>query len=214
LVNFLLLIEKIIEYNKKTIDNGLTPQKIYQLCSCIREAFCLSYAIRKHNNLFLYSKKEDILISFLGKKLRYLGPDERSQAILLLKAVNIGKVISQTNYNYPKESTPGINVIRFSNESSFLQYIDSLFVSTYFLDIEYYDGLIKEPEKIDSVYIRDDTLFVISSSELNNNFNEIYNHFMKQKNVKFISLTDIKPIENKILYINFIKDQQEIKNKI
>ncbi|MHA2184225.1 MAG: hypothetical protein ACXAAI_04420, partial [Promethearchaeota archaeon] len=72
----------------------------------------------------------------------------------------------------------------------------------------------KEPEKMDSVYIRDDAFFVISSSDLNKNFNEICNHFMKQKNVKFISLTDIKPIENKILYINFIKDQQEIKNRI
>jgi tRNA pseudouridine-54 N-methylase len=214
LVNFLLLIEKIIEYNKKTIDNGLTPLKIYQLCSCIREAFFLSYAIRKYNNLFLYFKKEHILISVLGKKLRYLGPDERSQAILLLKAVNIGKGIFPTNYNYPKESTPGINVIRFSNDLSFLQYLDSLLKSSYLLDIESCYGLLKEPEKIDSVYIRDDALFVISSSELNKNFNEICNHFMKQKNVKFISLTDIKPIENKILYINFIKDQQETKNKI
>jgi tRNA pseudouridine-54 N-methylase len=213
-VNFLLLIGKIIEYNKKTIDNGLTPLKIYQLCSCIREAFCLSYAIRKQNNLFLYSKKDHILISVLGKKLRYLGPDERSQAILLLKAVNIGKGISPTNYNYPKESTPGINVIRFSNDSSFLQYLDSLLESPYFLDIESGDGLLKEPEKMDSVYIRDDAFFVISSSDLNKNFNEICNHFMKQKNVKFISLTDIKPIENKILYINFIKDQQETKNRI
>ncbi|MFX1531798.1 MAG: hypothetical protein ACFFBC_11850, partial [Promethearchaeota archaeon] len=87
MVNFLLLFEKIIEYTKKQINKGLTPQKIYELCSCIRETFCLSYSIRKNNNLYLYFQEENLLLSFIGKKLRYLGPDERSQALLLLKAL-------------------------------------------------------------------------------------------------------------------------------
>ncbi len=88
MVNFLLLLEKIIQYNKEIIDKGLTPKKIYELCSCIRETFCLSYSIRKDNNLLLYFQKEHILVSFIGEALRYLGPDERSQALLLEKALN------------------------------------------------------------------------------------------------------------------------------
>ena len=97
LANFLLIIEEIIDFTKKDIDIGYTPPLIYKICSCIREAFCLSYAIRKNNNLFLYFQKEKILIKFEGSRLRYLGPDERSQAILLKKVLD--KSISTINSN-------------------------------------------------------------------------------------------------------------------
>ena len=66
MVNFLLILEKIIEYDKKIIDKGLTPQKVYGLCSCIREVFCLSYSIRKNNILYLYFQKEHVLVKFEG----------------------------------------------------------------------------------------------------------------------------------------------------
>ncbi|MHA1915104.1 MAG: hypothetical protein ACW986_00210 [Promethearchaeota archaeon] len=211
MVNFLLLIEKLIEYDKKTIDEGLTPLKIYQFCSCIRETFCLSYAIRKNNNLFFYFQKEHLLVSFSGNKLRYLGPDERSQAILLLKAINNGKQIPVEDNNFQRESTPGISVTRFSNYSSFFHHIDSLIEGIYVFDVDSSEGLLKEPEILDPVSIRDDTLFIISTYNLDKKINGLFDLFTKKKkNVKFISLTDIKPIENKILYINFRKDHQEI----
>jgi len=97
LANFLLIIEEIIDFTKKDIDKGYTPPLIYKICSCIREAFCLSYAIRKNNNLYLYFQKEKILIKFEGSRLRYLGPDERSQALLLKKAFE--KNISKSKLN-------------------------------------------------------------------------------------------------------------------
>ena len=82
LANFLLIIEELINYTKEDIDKGHTPLYIYALCSCIRETFCLSYAIRKNNTLYLYFQEEKILIKFEGSNLRYLGPDDRSQSLL------------------------------------------------------------------------------------------------------------------------------------
>ena len=209
MVNFLLLVEKIIEYDKSTIDKGLTPPNIYKICSCIREAFCISYAIRKKNNLFFYFQEEYILISFLGKKLKYLGPDERSQAILLLKAINHGKQTTAKTYNIPRESTPGIFISKFSNHSSFINYIDSIIEGVYVFEVEPSEVLKKGSRIIGPESIRDDALYIIPFYVLNKEINGIFDLFTKKKNIKFISLTDIKPIENKILYINFRKDNQE-----
>ena len=115
MVNFLLLFEKIINYSKKDIDKGKTPLNVYKICSCIRETFCLSYAIRKDNVLYLYFQKEHVLIKFEGQTLRFLGPDERSQAILIKKALNkIYEKFDNENNKWVK-STPGIFGKRFSN---------------------------------------------------------------------------------------------------
>ena len=103
LVNFLLFLENTINYDKRDIDEGRTPPLIYKICSCLREAFCLSYAIRKNNNVYFYFQRDHVLIKFDGKELRYLGPDERSQALLLEKALK-----KQTTSNLDKWS-PSLN---------------------------------------------------------------------------------------------------------
>ncbi|MHA1764008.1 MAG: hypothetical protein ACTSYC_09685, partial [Promethearchaeota archaeon] len=87
MVNFLLIIKRIAPFTKKDIDKGNTPLEIYDLCTCIKETFCLSYAIRKLNDLYLYFIEESLFLKFHGGELKYLGSDERSQAILLLKAI-------------------------------------------------------------------------------------------------------------------------------
>ncbi|MFX1311284.1 MAG: hypothetical protein ACFFHD_01555 [Promethearchaeota archaeon] len=120
MVNFLLLIKEINYYNKNGIDKGNIPIIIYKLCSCIRETFCLSYSIRKSNNLYLYFVKEYVLIRFKGKNLRFLGPDERSQALLLYKALNKAKHILSPDYERWYESTPGIYIKIYSDNNTFI----------------------------------------------------------------------------------------------
>ncbi|MHA1932472.1 MAG: hypothetical protein ACW96X_08025 [Promethearchaeota archaeon] len=213
MVNFLLLIEKITQYTKEIIDKGLTPQKVYELCSCIRETFCLSYSIRKANNLFLYFQKEHILVSFIGKELRYLGPDERSQALLLEKALNKANRIDFNVKDGRKQSTPGIYVLKFIDHSNFLGYINSLVIGEVFIITDQEEFIKKERD----IYAHnsnfelfiDRNLFIIPMDVNLFGESKMIDLFKEMKNIKFFSLSKIKQIENKILYINYRKDNQE-----
>ncbi|GAI62474.1 unnamed protein product [marine sediment metagenome] len=126
LVNFLILIEKFPKFSKSDVDVGKTPIYVYNLCSIIRESFCLSYSIRKNNNLYLYFKALQLLIKYEGKKLRFLGSDERSQAILLNKALE--KIIGNDKLQTQEweKSTPGIFVKRLSNSGFILENINNI----------------------------------------------------------------------------------------
>ncbi len=120
LVNILILIEKISKFTKSNIDKGKTPLDIYNLCSIIRESFCCSYSIRKDNNLYIYINSIHILIKFEGNSLRYLGSDERSQALLLNKALDKINEAEKINFQGMQKSTPGIFVKRLLNGESIL----------------------------------------------------------------------------------------------
>ena len=126
MVNFLILIKNVSDYTKKDIDKGNTPLDIYKICLCIKEAFCLSYAIRKQNILYLFIVQELALIKFDGIKLRYLGSDERSQALLLRKALDRLKNLNITEHDKWMRSTPGIYVRTFKNYKSYIYYVSTL----------------------------------------------------------------------------------------
>lgn len=212
MVNFLILQEKIIDYNKKTIDKGLTPQKVYEICSCLREAFCLSYSIRKNNSLYLYFQKEHVLIKFEGKELRYLGPDERSQALLLEKVLRKVKSESNTKNDSWLKSTPGIFIKKFLNDFSFMAFYKSIAIGTSFLIInntqieeDIVDDLILNKQIFD---IKDDDFFIIPTYTITQEISNIIELFKKSKNTKLLSFSKIKDVEDIILYINFKKDQQ------
>ncbi|MHA2281082.1 MAG: hypothetical protein ACXAC5_09550 [Promethearchaeota archaeon] len=213
MVNFLLLIEKITQYNKEIIDKGHTPQKVYELCSCIRETFCLSYSIRKNNNLFLYFQKEHILVSFIGKELRYLGPDERSQALLLEKALNKANRIDIKVKDGRKQSTPGIYILKFLDHSSFLGYITSLIIGNIYIIIDRKAFSKKERDiyasNFNLEFFIDKNLFIIPTYNYIIGNSKMLDLFNEMKNIKFFSLSKIKQIENKILYINYRKDHQD-----
>ncbi|MFW9867971.1 MAG: hypothetical protein ACFFEN_17895 [Candidatus Thorarchaeota archaeon] len=212
MVNFILLIEELIDYNKKDIDKGQTPLKIYELCSCIRETFCLSYSFRKNNNLYLYFFKEHILVSLLGIELRYLGPDERSQALLLERALNTAKGLIKLGINGRKKSTPGIYLRKFTDDWSFIADLSLIVKGTNYILLENNDSIIDDREEIsfDGEFVIDDNcIFIIPVSPIFRNTHKFLTLFKKMKNIKFFSLSKIKQIENKILYINFRKDHQE-----
>ena len=215
MVNFLLLLENVIEYDKKTIDRGLTPQEVYELCSCIRETFCISYSIRKDNNLYIYLRNFHNLISFIGKKLRFLGPDERSQALLLYKALKIARENQYLTEKRITESTPGIYVTKFLNDLDFIGYMKSKIRGLYYNLIDR-EKPIKEQlvrpnlvEKLED--INNNNLYILAPHLENPNFSDL---IKEMKNIKVLSLSKIKSIENKILYINYSKDRQSEKGSL
>ena len=207
MVNFVLLIHNFTKYSKKDIDKGNTPLDIYNLCSSIRETFCLSYSIRKNNNLYFYLQNSYELIKFEGKSLRFLGPDERSQALLLNKALL--RTNQLTYFENWVKSTPGIFVRKFKDESRVLNYFRIL--------LEERAIMISEVESKENDFLS--LLTLIGLKEIENYFFllptykkiNILNDFIRNlaKNIKitYISFPSITSIENKILNINYLIDR-------
>ncbi|MFX1328720.1 MAG: hypothetical protein ACFE91_11385 [Promethearchaeota archaeon] len=212
MVNFLLLIEKIIKYSKEIIDDGLTPEKIYELCSCIRETFFLSYSLRNENNFYLFFQKECILIKFEGKRLQYLGPDERSQALLLEKALFRAKERISNNYVSWIKSTPGIFIRKFSNYIRFIEYYGSISDGNNYLMVddygEYNKGLDSPILNKHLDEINENDFFILPTYKLSKENSEILNSFIQLQTINILLLSKIKSIEDKILFINFRKDKQ------
>lgn len=195
LVRFLILIETISSFNKKAIDEGNTPLDIYKLCSCLREVFCLSYSIRKENGIYIAINQNLLIIKLSGKYLRYLGPDERSQAILLLKALEIQEAIP---YNKWINSTPGIFIKKTINLDQFLTSIQEI-GEKFFLIEDINSNLRKNTNY---TFTHQDVIILDESREKNlalHNLGEL----------ERIHLPKTFSLENKILYINYQLDQQE-----
>ncbi|MHA1264723.1 MAG: hypothetical protein ACTSRS_05730 [Candidatus Helarchaeota archaeon] len=94
----------MFEIHKEYFTHGFPPE-IYQVIMSIQATFFLSHKIRKETDLFLVFLDENLIIHYRGKKLRYLGPDERSIGMLLMKALNRGRKLPPM---CQIESTPGI----------------------------------------------------------------------------------------------------------
>ena len=210
LVNFLLYIENVSDYSKKDIDNGHTPLDIYQVCSIIRESFCCSYSIRKNNSLYLYVAPTQILIKIDGISLRYLGSDERSQALLLKKALDKVNRVGKLDSQRWQKSTPGIFVKRLLNNESLLENIIDLYNDKIIVIKEFEKGFMKSD--------------IINLGELDNLTEYCYIFPIPQNSritedflgriegkykIDYVNLAKIRGIENKILYVNFLIDQKE-----
>ncbi|TXT67255.1 MAG: tRNA (Pseudouridine(54)-N(1))-methyltransferase [Promethearchaeota archaeon] len=209
-MRFLLLSKVITNYTKKDIDCGLVPPKIYEICCCIRETFCLSYSIRKNSDLFLYFVEEKIVIKFIGTHLRYLGPDERSQAILLLKALKKrNKAISTKKWI---NSTPGIYIKQYENHDSFLLE----FFGQYMMNFCYYVSFRKGNVAQNVNLFLDTTLnnldqtsgFIFPLYHLYDSNPIFFNTLLDNKtlNLKVIYLTNIHLIQDKIICVNHYLD--------
>lgn len=208
MVDFLLIFEDIPQYTKTDIDKGLTPPKVYKLCSCIRETFCLSYSIRKRNNLYVLFYKELALIKFQGNKLRFLGSDERSQAILLNKAIT--KILETTMSNAWKKSTAGIFIRKIEGLRKFLNDIELINHNIIIIKNNYFQGdFYLTIEQLKSLTDLKEYLYIIPYFPKESKLTNIFASLEKINNVKFVMFPKIKKIENKILFINFIIDQQK-----
>jgi len=209
LVNFLILSKKLIKYGKKDIDQGKTPPEIYTLCSCIREVFCLSYALRKKNNLYLYFFENHLGVKFIGRELRYLGSDERSQALLLNKAIK--KYNENKNSNWIR-STPGIYVSYFSSHEYLLEQIIpfQLNPKVWIFDLEHKESQIQDmgPKNI-PLSSDEENLFVLIPLL---DIEKQYTQFIELINLKnnsppsLINIPNINKPQDRLLYVNFCLD--------
>ena len=219
MVNFLIITSKITPFSKKDVDEGNTPPDIYKLCVGIREAFCVSYNIRKDNNLYFYIEKSHKLIKFIGDELRYLGSDERSQALLF------NKVLS---FNHPADnnwtqSTPGIYVRTFKNNQEFTDFLigdekELVFIleNTTPLSLPFLYHLQGYPKikKIHQIKELNKKHLIIPAKPLDNkiliDILKIIteNHTSELKSIKLTSLSKVNSLGDKVLYVNFQIDQQ------
>ena len=204
-MDFLIFLECVSQYTKKDIDVGKTPLDVYTLCAIIRESFCISYTIRKTNNLYLYIESNHLLIKIEGKSVRYLGSDERSQALLLLRAIL--KIENNENYNDRGwiKSTPGIYVKKLPSSDLILEKINDnrIFIT----DIS--KGKVKQNvnygENLDE---NSSHCYLFSFSQESIPFLKFIQKVNEECSLKNIDLSKIRGIENKILYINFLDDHR------
>lgn len=214
LTEFLLILENLTNYNKKDVDQGKIPSDVYIICSCIRNVFCLSYSIRKDNIFYLFITKRNLIIKLDGKRLKYLGPDERSQSLLLNKALNL----SNQTYNMKNQldwikSTPGIFIQNFPSEKSLVDILISITNKNFAIfngnNILFTDFIKISPKNLKQL----ERSFLIFPSYLNNHNNfEIFYQLNEKKTILNFKIPYIKSIEDKILYINFQIDRLKEKN--
>ena len=214
MVNFLILIEKFPNFSKSDIDVGKTPIYVYNICSIIREAFCLSYSIRKNNNLYLYFESLQLLIKYEGKKLRFLGSDERSQAILLNKALENKNGYGKVKTHEWVKSTPGIFVKRLPNSGSILENINNILHNKIVFIAEFENkDLYLDIINLNDLDDMSEFCYILPYSQ-NSQISLRFLQVIKENyNLKYINLSNIKGIENKILFINFRIDQSTNINK-
>jgi len=206
-LDFLIFLECVTKYTKSDIDKGKTPLDVYKLCAIIRESFCISYTIRKTNNLYLYIESNHLLIKIEGKSVRYLGSDERSQALLLLRAIM--KIENDENYNDRGwiKSTPGICVKKLLSSELILENINANFNDNRIFITDISKENVKYGENIDE---NSSLCFLFSFSQESIIFLKFIQKVNEECSLKNIDLSKIRGIENKILYINFLFDQQKL----
>ena len=208
-MDFLIFLECVTRYTKSDIDKGKTPLDVYTLCAIIRESFCISYTIRKNNNLYLYIETDHLFIKIEGKSVRYLGSDERSQALLLLRAIM--KIETNENYNDREwiKSTPGIYVKKLPSSEFILENINGIFNDNriFITDIskEKVKQNVKYGDKIDE---NSSQCYIFSFSQESISFLKFLQKVNEECSLKSIDLSEIRGIENKILYINFLYDHK------
>jgi len=202
-------VESVSKYTKGDIDEGKTPLDVYTLCAIIRESFCISYTIRKDNNFYLYNETDHLFIKIEGKSVRYLGSDERSQALLLLRAFM--KIENNENYNDREwiKSTPGIYVKKLPNSELILENINGNFIDNriFITDIsnENFKKNVKYGENIDE---NSSYCYLFSFSQESITFLKFLQKVNEECSLKNIDLSKIRGIENKILYVNFLYDHR------
>jgi len=208
-LDFLIFLECVTQYTKSDIDKGKTPLDVYTLCAIIRESFCISYTIRKNNNLYLYIETDHLFIKIEGKSVRYLGSDERSQALLLLRAIM--KIETNENYNDREwiKSTPGIYIKKLPSSEFILENINGNFNDNriFITDIskEKVKQNVKYGENIDE---NSSDCYLFSFSPESITFLKFIQKVNEECSLKNIDLSKIRGIENKILYINFLDDHR------
>ncbi len=210
-VNFLLLVEKVEKFAKKDIDEGKTPPYMYDICCCVREAFCLSYAIRKDNNVFVCFIEDQIFIKLVGRELRFLGSDERSQVLLILRALNEITQRKSENKRDWKRTTPGIYAKILENFTFFNDSINAI-NDQLFAFIEF--G-IQSREKLANFDVKEfdfasdikNIFYILPIFDLTGKMRDFALSLKTNGRIKFFTVSNIRTVRDGILWINYQIDR-------
>ncbi len=105
-VNICILFEDTFRIEKNYFIEGF-PREIFEVLMSIQAAFFLSHSIRIYTDLYLIFIRDSFIVHYQGNRLRYLGPDERSIGMLLMKVLQKkDKLIKDRK----QKSTPGISI--------------------------------------------------------------------------------------------------------
>jgi len=107
-ITICLIYPSLITIKKEYFQTGFPPE-IYEIILAIQAAFFLSHKIRVNTHFSLMFLDENLVIEFIGTELRFLGPDERSIGMLLMKALEKKDRVQR---NIKIRSTPGIWIQR------------------------------------------------------------------------------------------------------
>ena len=209
--NFLILIDNLPTYTKKDIDQGNTPEIITKLCLCLKEAYFLAFKIRKYVNFYIFIENENILIKFEGRYLKYLGPDERSQSLLLERVLRKRNLTFNNKPKVYSKSTPGI----FFKKGNLSEFLDE-FPNIVIVNCEKPEELneIESLNNISEILINENYLFVFL---LNLNKESIWSILLEHnlsKRIYFLEMSYLKKRKSscseRILYVNYYFDSNEI----
>ncbi len=212
MVNFLLLAEKVDKFTKKDIDQGNTPPNMYAICCCTREAFCLSYAIRKDNNLFIYYIEDRIAIKLIGRELRFMGSDVRSQVLLILRALNKIKQNAKDVSKDWKKSTPGIYGKMFESDAFFYDFLNTFNTQSFaFIAFEPQPSeflACVDIKEFDFAGNIQDYFYILSLFEACEKKPDFIVSLKTNERIKFFTISNIKTVRDRILWINYQIDQR------
>ncbi|MBN1801215.1 MAG: hypothetical protein JW891_06885 [Candidatus Lokiarchaeota archaeon] len=219
MTTFLIFIDILSKYSKKDIDEGKTPQDIYNICCTLRTTFCTSYGINKHNDLYIFIFENNTIIRFEGNNLRYLGPDERSQALLLKKALDK----SQKSVDFWIKSTPGIFVKTYREDCNFIDVLISLkkpqiacmYNSSWTFPEEIIHLDKKKLAEIEELSNFNEYIVILPiKRELLITFTDMLAKIQSTilDKVIFVKINRINNLPDKILYINYLIDRTSEKH--
>jgi hypothetical protein len=103
--------------------------------------------------------------------------------------------------------------MKFRSDSYFIDYVASIINHNIsFIDVDP-DKEYKEVKlNINNLRFKEEAFFIFPLFKISSFLKKIIKKLKDMKSINRISLFKIKDIENKILYINFRRDQQEILN--
>jgi hypothetical protein len=142
--------------------------------------------------------------------LKYLGPDERSQALLLLRALDNVNPLEVKPW---RKSTPGIYIREFTSHKSFLNFLKSKEFNNQVLVIFDINSAalksLNQIKKFESFENLEDYFFIIPSYSIATEDSDFFKMLSDLKDIKLLTLSRINRLENLFLYINFQIDQSK-----
>ena len=153
------------------------------------------------------------MIKFDGNKLRYLGPDERSQTLLLIKALNIFHQREYNNQDAWIKSTPGIYIKQLPCYENPVDFYNDLpnenLITCSNKNNSIGDNMEISPKTLKQL---EEYLFIFNSDNNNNTNGNLSHQLSQYKNILYFKLPTVEAIEDKILYINFLIDRFKEEN--